>query len=44
MPDSHGPSSGGRLALTAVAWLWVLTPFAYGLWQLLLKVVQLFGG
>lgn len=34
----------GRLALTVLAWLWVIVPFCYGLWQLLIKVVQLFAG
>ncbi|HEY9416560.1 MAG TPA: OFA family MFS transporter [Pseudonocardia sp.] len=47
--SADGPSepgarpAGGRRALTALAWLWVLAPFVYGLWQLVLKVVQLFG-
>ncbi|QWF77429.1 MFS transporter small subunit [Amycolatopsis minnesotensis] len=27
-----------------VAWLWVGIPFAYGVYELVLKVVQLFGG
>ncbi|MGV0741944.1 MFS transporter small subunit [Mycolicibacterium sp. XJ870] len=27
----------------ALAWLWVVAPFAYGFYQLLLKVGQLFG-
>ena len=31
-----------RLVVTAVAWLWVLVPFLYGVWQLLIKVVPLF--
>ena len=26
----------------AVAWLWVTVPFAYGVWQLLIKLVNLF--
>jgi len=30
--------------LMAVAWLWVGLPFAYGLYQLFVKVVQLFRG
>lgn len=29
--------------LIALAWIWVATPFAYGLWQLLIKVGSLFG-
>jgi hypothetical protein len=28
--------------LIALAWLWVFTPFAYGVWQLLSKITQLF--
>jgi hypothetical protein len=31
-----------RSALMVVAWLWVGLPFAYGLYQLIVKVVQLF--
>ena len=30
--------------LMVVAWLWVLLPFLYGVWQLLIKVVPLFSG
>ncbi len=30
-------------ALAALAWLWVLVPFGYGLYQLLAKVPALFG-
>jgi len=30
-------------AITAVAWLWVGVPFAYGLYELARKVLQLFG-
>jgi hypothetical protein len=33
-----------RPLLLALAWLWVGAPFAYGVYQLILKVVQLFGG
>ncbi|MFC0547666.1 MFS transporter small subunit [Kutzneria chonburiensis] len=28
--------------LMVIAWLWVGLPFAYGLYQLIVKVVQLF--
>ncbi|HTK63798.1 MAG TPA: OFA family MFS transporter [Pseudonocardia sp.] len=42
--EPGGRPSGGRPALTALVWLWVIVPFAYGVWQLLLKVVQLFAG
>ncbi|MHC9296387.1 MFS transporter small subunit [Mycobacterium sp. LTG2003] len=30
-------------AYIALAWLWVVVPFGYGVYQLLLKVGQLFG-
>jgi hypothetical protein len=33
-----------RTWLMAVAWLWVGLPFAYGVYELILKVIQLFGG
>ena len=29
-------------AYIALAWLWVVVPFGYGVWQLLLKVGPLF--
>ena len=31
-----------RSALMVIAWLWVGLPFVYGLYQLIVKVVQLF--
>lgn len=37
-------ASRGRLALTALAWAWVVAPFLYGLYQLLIKIPALFGG
>jgi hypothetical protein len=37
-------TSPARLVLAVVAWLWVIVPFLYGVWQLLIKVVQLFTG
>jgi hypothetical protein len=33
-----------RSALMVIAWLWVGLPFAYGLYQLIVKVTQLFQG
>ncbi|WP_455432768.1 MFS transporter small subunit [Streptosporangium soli] len=33
-----------RTALMTLAWLWVGLPFAYGLYELLQKLTQLFGG
>jgi hypothetical protein len=39
------PSTGGASPLiTAIAWLWVLIPFIWGIWQLIIKVVPLFSG
>jgi hypothetical protein len=32
-----------RVPLIVLAWAWVLLPFAYGVYQLFLKLVQLFG-
>ena len=29
--------------VAALAWLWVLVPFGYGLYQLLIKIPALFG-
>ncbi|MGI5467883.1 MFS transporter small subunit [Streptomyces sp. CA-132043] len=36
--------TGRRRALLALAWLWVGLPFAYGLYELALKMTQLFTG
>ncbi|MGI8814816.1 MAG: MFS transporter small subunit [Pseudonocardia sp.] len=44
MPAQTEAPSGGRGALTVLAWLWVAVPFGYGGWQLLIKVAQLFSG
>ncbi len=35
---------GSTLLIAIVAWLWVLIPFAYGLYQLVVKIPALFGG
>ena len=32
------------LVIGIVAWLWVLIPFAYGLYQLVVKIPALFAG
>ena len=32
----------GRTALLIVAWLWVVLPFGYGVYELIRKVIQLF--
>ncbi|MGW2401164.1 MFS transporter small subunit [Kitasatospora sp. NPDC001664] len=36
--------TGRHRALFAVAWLWVGSPFAYGVYELTLKLRQLFTG
>jgi len=33
-----------RRALTVLSWLWVGLPLVYGVYELILKVVQLFTG
>jgi hypothetical protein len=33
-----------RTALMVIAWAWVGIPFAYGVYELILKVVQIFKG
>ena len=30
--------------LVALVWLWVLIPFGYGVYQLVIKIPALFGG
>ncbi len=40
---STGSTSNGRAVLTALAWAWVVVPFLYGLYQLLIKIPALFG-
>jgi hypothetical protein len=32
-----------RRVLTVLAWAWVIVPFLYGLYQLLIKIPALFG-
>nr|WP_281256047.1 hypothetical protein [Amycolatopsis australiensis] len=36
-------SKPNRVPLIVLAWAWVVLPFAYGVYQLFLKLVQLFG-
>ncbi|MEU4681943.1 MFS transporter small subunit [Streptomyces xinghaiensis] len=43
LPDAR-PEAGGRRPLMALAWLWVGAPFAYGVYELLLKLRLLFTG
>lgn len=42
-PQAAAPGSPPA-SLFALAWLWVGVPMAYGLYELLLKAVQLFTG
>jgi hypothetical protein len=39
-----GAGGGPPAALFAFTWLWVGVPMAYGLYELILKAVQLFTG
>jgi hypothetical protein len=36
--------ASSTLLIGIVAWLWVLIPFAYGLYQLIIKIPALFAG
>jgi hypothetical protein len=36
--------AGSTLLIGIVAWLWVLIPLAYGLYQLIIKIPALFAG
>lgn len=38
-----GSASHPRVVFTALAWAWVVVPFCYGLYQLLIKIQALFG-
>jgi hypothetical protein len=44
MPESNSQirRSPARGVLAIVAWLWVLVPFAWGVWELVIKVLPLF--
>lgn len=37
------PTTTVRPAAITLAWLWATLPFAYGVWQLVSKITQLFG-
>jgi hypothetical protein len=41
---THSNQSAGAASplVTVIAWLWVLIPFVWGVWQLIIKVVPLF--
>jgi hypothetical protein len=44
--ENRGPEGEARPigpVLAVLAWLWVLVPFGYGLYQLLIKIPALFG-
>ena len=44
--DEHAGTRHRRAvnpALMVLAWLWVLVPFSYGLYQLVIKIPALFG-
>jgi hypothetical protein len=40
-PDKPASST---LVIGIIAWLWVLIPFAYGVYQLIIKIPALFAG
>lgn len=42
-PGSQPARAAIPRPLIVLAWLWVVIPFGYGLWQLLLKIPALFG-
>ena len=40
---SEPTANANRMPLIVLAWAWVVIPFGYGVYQLFLKLVQLFG-
>lgn len=40
---ARGSVAKPRPVLTVLAWAWVIVPFGYGLYQLLVKIPALFG-
>lgn len=42
MTSQDRPAAGTSI-IGIVAWLWVLIPFVYGLYQLVIKIPALFG-
>jgi hypothetical protein len=44
IPALAAAAAKHRRPLVLLAWLWVGTPFAYGLYELFLKAVILFNG
>jgi hypothetical protein len=43
-PAATGRESAQHLPLMILAWAWVVLPFAYGVYELIRKVTQLFTG
>lgn len=43
MSEPQETTRPNRVPLIVLAWAWVAVPFAYGVYQLFLKLVQLFG-
>ncbi|GAA4550136.1 MFS transporter small subunit [Amycolatopsis samaneae] len=43
MSEPTTPAARSRAWLIVLAWAWVLLPFVYGVYELIRKVVQLFG-
>ena len=41
-PETGAPGSGSRSVLVVLAWAWVLVPFLYGVYSLVLKLPALF--
>jgi hypothetical protein len=45
--STHSETTGapaGPPAIAWLAWVWVVVPFLYGLYQLVIKIPALFGG
>ena len=43
MSEQPRETGTNRVPLIVLAWAWVVLPFVYGVYQLFLKLVQLFG-
>lgn len=43
MSDNEQTAGPSTTPLLVLGWLWVSLPFAYGLYQLILRVIPLFG-
>ena len=41
--SAPAPARAVNPVLAVLAWLWVLVPFGYGLYQLVIKIPALFG-